>query len=255
MILTILQVSLPAGNIFGITAATPENPDSFEIFKFAVQSSQSGESIPVQQPINQQQQQQQQPIVERDTAQNTHFANLDSRIQVLSHATNDIVRELGNQNTKSEAQHAELLKRLDQASAFDARLQRIEQALQTIQRDLEGKDYRDRFAQLQETLKSSHLSLSENLQGHFLDGEIPYIQITICISGFSTNKSPQQPSQLLHLAWASSSSSSSPSKCSSPCHTLSTSVVAQTCLRNSSRRFLDLVLRNSSGWTNTSSTL
>ena len=190
MILTALQVFLPAGNIFGMTAATPENPDSFEIFKFAVQSSQFGESIPVQQASNQkqqqQQQQQQQPIVERDTAQNTQqFANLDSRIQVLNHATNDIIRELGNQNTKSETQHAELIRRLDQASAFDARLQRIEQALQTIQRDLEGKDYRDRFAQLQETLKSSHLSLSENLQGHFFDGEIPYIQITIlCIFEF-----------------------------------------------------------------------
>lgn len=174
MILTALQVSLPAGNIFGMTAATPENPDSFEIFKFVVQSSQSGESIPVQQPTNQQQQPQQ-PIVERDTAQNTQqFASLDSRIQVLNHATNDIAREIGNQNTKSETQHAELLKRLDEASAFDARLQRIEQALHTIQRDLEGKDYRDRFAQLQDTLKSSHLSLSENLQGHFLDGEITY---------------------------------------------------------------------------------
>ena len=190
MILTALQVFLPAGNIFGMTAATPENPDSFEIFKFAVQSSQFGESILVQQASNQkqqqQQQQQQQPIVERDTAQNTQqFANLDSRIQVLNHATNDIIRELGNQNTKSETQHAELIRRLDQASAFDARLQRIEQALQTIQRDLEGKDYRDRFAQLQETLKSSHLSLSENLQGHFFDGEIPYIQITIlCIFEF-----------------------------------------------------------------------
>ena len=178
MILTALQVSLPAGNIFGITAATPENPDSFEIFKFAVQSSQSGESIPVQQVNNHHhQQQQQQPIVERDTAQNTQqFTNLDSRIQILNQATNDIAREIGNQNTKSETQHAELLQRLNQASAFDARLQRIEQALQTIQRDLEGRDYRYRFAQLQDTLKSSHLSLSENLQGHFLDGEHTYVE-------------------------------------------------------------------------------
>lgn len=182
MILTASQVSLPAGNIFGMTAATPENPDSFEIFKFVVQSPQFGESIPVQQAS---QQQPQQPIVERDSTQNTQqFANLDSRIQVLNHATNDIAREIGNQNTKSEIQHAELLKRLDEASAFDARLQRIEQALHTIQRDLEGKDYRDRFAQLQDTLKSSHLSLSENLQGHFLDGEFTYAQITICIPEF-----------------------------------------------------------------------
>jgi mannose-binding lectin 1 len=43
--------------------------------------------------------------------------------------------------------------------------------LQNIQRDLEGKDYRDRFNQLHETLRSSHMSLAENLQGTILNGK------------------------------------------------------------------------------------
>lgn len=55
-------------------------------------------------------------------------------------------------------------------AALDARLQRIEQLLQNVQRDLEGKDYSSRFNQLQDTLRSSHLSLTENLQGHLLSG-------------------------------------------------------------------------------------
>lgn len=61
--------------------------------------------------------------------------------------------------------------------ALDARLQRIEQMLQNVQRDLEGKDYSSRFNQLQDTLRSSHLSLTENLQGHLLSGKSSFFPV------------------------------------------------------------------------------
>lgn len=178
-----IQVSLPVGNNFGMSAATPENPDSFEIFKFVVQSIQSGTNPPPPPPPQQQQQQRQQPIVvqQRDTTTspnlqdpsiNQQFADLGNRIQQINHATNTIIRDIGTQDSKADTRNADILRKLDQVIAgLDARMQRLETSMQTIQRDLEGKDYRDRFAQLQETLKSSHLSLSENLQTHFLDGK------------------------------------------------------------------------------------
>lgn len=179
------KVTLPVGNNFGMTAATPENPDSFEIFKFVVQNTPSGTNPPPPPPPQQQQQQQQQqqPIMvqQRDTPQDQsqnldpksitqQFVDLGSRIQLINHATNNIIREIGSQGSKSETRNADILRKLDQVIiGLDARMQRLEQNMQAIQRDLEGKDYRDRFAQLQETLRSSHLSLSENLRGHFLD--------------------------------------------------------------------------------------
>ena len=176
-----IQVSLPVGNNFGMSAATPENPDSFEIFKFVVQTTQSGTNPPPPPPH----QQQQQPIVvqQRDTTNapntqdqssiNQQFTDLGNRLQQINHATNNIIRDIGNQDSKSDSRNADILRKLDQVIAgLDARMQRLETNMQTIQRDLEGKDYRDRFAQLQETLKSSHLSLSENLQTHFLDGKL-----------------------------------------------------------------------------------
>lgn len=178
-----IQVSLPVGNNFGMSAATPENPDSFEIFKFVVQSIQSGTNPPPPPPPQQQQQQRQQPIVvqQRDTTTspnlqdpsiNQQFADLGNRIQQINHATNTIIRDIGTQDSKADTRNADILRKLDQVIAgLNARMQRLETSMQTIQRDLEGKDYRDRFAQLQETLKSSHLSLSENLQTHFLDGK------------------------------------------------------------------------------------
>lgn len=167
------KATLPAGNTFGITAATPENPDSFEIFKLAVESIQSGTQP---NPVPDQQQQQQQPIGGRDTTTqqnqgvsgsiNQQFVELGSRLQLINHASNNLIRDIANQNSKAENRHNDLIREIHN---LDARTQKLEQSLQNIQRDLEGKDYRDRFAQLQDTLRSSHLSLSENLQENFID--------------------------------------------------------------------------------------
>ncbi|KAJ5760612.1 hypothetical protein N7520_007768 [Penicillium odoratum] len=173
------KVALPSGNTFGITAATPENPDSFEIFKFILESAAG--QIPQGTPQQEQQEKQQQPIVKQEIppAQagsvkdySTQFFELGNRMQAQSKATNSIIQDLKSQFLKSETRHDEILRNTasrDQLNSLDARLQRIETLLQNIQRDLEGKDYSSRFTQLQDTLRSSHLSLSENLQGHFLN--------------------------------------------------------------------------------------
>jgi mannose-binding lectin 1 len=103
------------------------------------------------------------------------IADLSGRVQLTGKATNTILQELKNQAQKAEQRYAELLqKSLAQDRQFaqlDNRLSRVEQLLQVIQNDLQSKDYSGRFNQLHETLRSSHLSLSENLQGHLLSGK------------------------------------------------------------------------------------
>jgi mannose-binding lectin 1 len=180
------KVNLPVGNTFGFTAATPENPDSFEIFKFIL-SSATGQGQTYQGSTQQQQEKQEpianqnQPPVIRDTGNpvidagiGAQFVDLQGRIQLQNKATNTIIQDLKAQAGKSDARHTEIMQKLaskEQVAALDARLQRIESLLQNIQRDLEGKDYSSRFNQLQDTLRSSHLSLTENLQTHFLSGK------------------------------------------------------------------------------------
>jgi mannose-binding lectin 1 len=174
-----VQVALPTGNNFGITAATPENPDSFEIFKFVVQPSASGTNAapPAQPQANQQpnvNQGQARPVDPR-SINSDQLVDLSSRIQSLNDATNSIAHDVRSLSSKAESRHIELQKMAtkEQVANLDARLQKIEQLLQNIQRDLEGKDYRDRFNQLHETLRSSHMSLTENLQGTLLNGKHP----------------------------------------------------------------------------------
>ena len=141
-----------------------------------MESIQTGTPPPVQQQY-QPQQQQQQPLAGRDNPppsqnQQSGSANQDllARFQQVTDATTNTMREISNQNIKTDNRHNDLLR---EVRNLDSRLQKMEQALQVVLRDLEGKDYRSSFLQLQETLRSSHMSLSENLQGHVLDGEFP----------------------------------------------------------------------------------
>ncbi|KAJ5940281.1 hypothetical protein N7516_000449 [Penicillium verrucosum] len=164
------KVALPAGNTFGITAATPENPDSFEVFKFILDTPQ--------QPIrNQVPNQPAQPVTNTGTEATMNglaaqIADISGRIQLTGKATNTILQELMNQAPKADQRHAELIQKSlaqdRQLAQFDSRLSRVEQLLQVLQTDVQSKDYSGRFNQLHETLRSSHLSLSENLQGHLL---------------------------------------------------------------------------------------
>ncbi|KAJ6119735.1 hypothetical protein N7523_004015 [Penicillium sp. IBT 18751x] len=181
------KVALPAGNTFGITAATPENPDSFEIFKFILESA-SGQSAPVyqnnapQQPVQNQAPPANPPPVASagrnglDASIAAQFVDLGGRLQLANKATNTILQDMRSQAAKSESRHAELQQNLATKSdlaALDARLQRIETLLQSVQRDIQGRDYSGSFSQLHDTLRSSHLSLTESLQGHLLSASTP----------------------------------------------------------------------------------
>ncbi|CEL08812.1 hypothetical protein ASPCAL11957 [Aspergillus calidoustus] len=175
------KVTLPAGNTIGLTAATPENPDSFEVFKVVLETVAPGvgKAPPIQQQSSNQQAppppQQRNPQGQAGSGDlssiNAQFVDLGSRIQLINHATNNVLREVGNQANKLDTKQAELLQKLatkEQVAGLDARLQRLEQILLSIQRDLEGKDYRDKFNQLHETLRSSHLSLADNIKDNLL---------------------------------------------------------------------------------------
>lgn len=95
------------------------------------------------------------------------FADLHNRLQFLNHATSNVHKELSALSRRSDSRHQELLQNTvtkDQLSNIETRLQRIEQALLALQRDAEGKDYRNQFAQLHKAIETSHLSLTEALQ-------------------------------------------------------------------------------------------
>lgn len=142
-----------------------------------------------------------------DKDYSTQFFDLSNRLQLQSKAINAISQDVKGQATKGDTRHSEVLRNTasrDQVASLEARLQRIESALQSIQRDLEGKDYSGRFNQLHDTLRSSHLSLTENLHGHLLSGKFHHKLLEPGFIEIDTNISYSyhclhSPHGLLHL--------------------------------------------------------
>lgn len=165
------QIKLPSNYIFGISAASAETPDSFEVYNFIVSttSSTAREEPRHHTPQNPP------PVLEHPTdetpatafkSHESQFADLHDRLVHMSVAINHLYERLSAQGGSAEERHHELTRKLsssDQPQGLDARLQAIERTLQIIQKDIEGKDYQGQIAKLQDTLRDSHSSLAESL--------------------------------------------------------------------------------------------
>ncbi|KAL1311035.1 hypothetical protein AAFC00_001251 [Neodothiora populina] len=196
------NVNLPPNYFFGVTAATADNPDSFEVNKFVVSTTTSiTREEPNKQPQQQQQQQQQPPHLEKldkfpsspeqlpdvDASaiqkQEEQFADLHNRLQGMSHQFANIFAEFGKLAANMDAQQKTLLERIssqqsqqqgginnnnnnDALAALSRRLETIERAVQDIKRDVEGKDYRESLKNLQQAVEGVRGGVTDQLPDH-----------------------------------------------------------------------------------------
>jgi mannose-binding lectin 1 len=187
------QISLPSGYYFGLTAATADQPDSFEIHKFIVYTSapQAGSVPPPPPPPPQQQRQpqgssQQSPLQKLDrwpgspealpdrTAdeiknQEEQFADLHNRLQGLTHQIANIFGEFEGLGRKLEERHNQLLGSMpggfptDKIDNMGRRLENLERTLDQVRRDVEGKDYREHLNQLNAAIENVKGGITDSL--------------------------------------------------------------------------------------------
>lgn len=172
-------MSLPAGYHFGISAASAETPDSFEVFKFVLTTAtsvtreqpQRKQPPPQQAPSDQQQQGNNAPV-QNAPVQNTpssssitpqEFSQLQNRVESMSQSVENIFSQLVKLAESSENRHRELVPKVDRLGGMDQRLQSVESTLAAIKKEVESRDYQGHFAKLQESLKDTHSSLLEGL--------------------------------------------------------------------------------------------
>ncbi|KAG5930128.1 hypothetical protein E4U42_002864 [Claviceps africana] len=188
------KVSLPAGYHFGITAATPDNPDSFEIFKFVVMSDStvSSEGNHGQHQQNDahhgQQQQEQQHGGTTDTndhaetipdqpAENfqtsmEQFRDLHSRIQLLQHQTLTLLAKV-TKHVESDAERTEEMKKsmetlnhdlgpLQQLGDIQTKIRKIEAEMFGMRQDIRSA-LSAHGESVQQHLAGHHSSLSQAL--------------------------------------------------------------------------------------------
>lgn len=206
------QVTLPSKYYFGLSAATAEKPDSFEVFKFLVTGTDSSgqsntESRQQQQQQQQKQQQQKQQDVKRETeppADNNpesseklrgRVSAFEDRLQKIDTTVNSISAELNSLSQKNTQRHQEAIRESVTKAQFhdlDSKLQRIESTLSDIRKDLEGRDYSKQFSKLQKQLQTSHSNLADNLQSTLMSSTYPSLYI-------QTAKAIQIPNPFLNF--------------------------------------------------------
>lgn len=195
------EVQMPAGYKWGITAATPENPDSFEVFKLVVMSEKSGNgnngnANQNQQrktkPKQQQQQQQQQKkkakpkakqeddsqFAARDEVPDESFdlpdddldttasqlADLHNRIQTVNQHAATIHRTLSTSQKTADKRHGDLSKLLGEIRSD---LRRLE-ALSGMSKKLDAleKEVKGLRGEVGSKMKASEKTLKSVLTDH-----------------------------------------------------------------------------------------
>ncbi|KAL8988945.1 MAG: hypothetical protein Q9177_002062 [Variospora cf. flavescens] len=162
------KIKMPSGYFFGVSAASADTPDSFEIYKF-VTSSAPG--VTRELPKRESPPQQPPPAANpggQTTDQGTQqassngqltvqFTELQNRLSTLSQSLDNVFREVQSLSAKSDARHQDLTKRV----SFNEQLNTMDQKVQSIENTL--RDYSGQFSSIRGVLKDSHSTLNEGL--------------------------------------------------------------------------------------------
>ncbi|KAL2024406.1 hypothetical protein VTK56DRAFT_8217 [Thermocarpiscus australiensis] len=211
------KIRLPSGYHFGITAASAENPDSFEVFKLVVltgdanthqgyadqqeaasnQGSGSGVKQPrmnfgrygqtvVEDPYDN-------AIPDEDadkiTSSKAQFADLHNRLQSVNHHLSTIFRSIAENHGVGEHRHAEtsamlsdvknlLTTRLDKLDALEHRLRDIEREMRSLRQELAGR-LSDSERSIKYHVSDTHETLSRHVQVHAKTGHTRLILVVV----------------------------------------------------------------------------
>lgn len=169
---------MPPDYYFGITAATAETPDSFEVNKFTVFNSASNTREEPYRPPP--------PPPRFDTQPNTptsqygssqaQFEDLHNRLQTLSNVVetlsqnlNNLAGEVQRQGSDSAGRHNEIIRNLPTTAE---KLHSLDAKLDGLDGTIRGLD--SRFGYLQTTVKDHHKNLADSLPTQLKDGMHPF---------------------------------------------------------------------------------
>jgi mannose-binding lectin 1 len=186
------KINLPPGYFFGVSAAAADNPDSFELYNFIASTT---DSITREEPGSRQNQGSHVEKLDKfpgipealpDTDASTikaeadKFADLHNRLQGMTHQIANMFGELERMSRQMNDRHAELMAKLGANNVADSsdkpqqtnsdallplsrRIENIERIAYAIQRDVEGKDYREHLSNLQQSIEGVRGGLTEHL--------------------------------------------------------------------------------------------
>jgi lectin, mannose-binding 1 len=183
------KIQLPEDYYFGLTAATADNPDSFEIDEFVVISeppshpappaaqqssasgSQGGDQAPPLQKLDRfPGSPEALPDKNPDEIKGTdaQFEDLHNRLQGMTHQTANLFQEFDIQRKTLDHMLQTIMAALppnheNHIVSINKRLDHLEQMVHKMSRDLETRDYKEHITDLQSAVESIRGGLREHL--------------------------------------------------------------------------------------------
>ncbi|KAL2392795.1 hypothetical protein ABEF93_000753 [Exophiala dermatitidis] len=174
------KVNLPSDYAFGLTAASDDPPDSFEVFAFVLSS------IPTPPPSSnqqgqgntQEQAQQKQPLQDFGlpqmddtpasyyTTSEAQFTDLHNRLNLLAKSITNLFGEIQRHTAAEEARYKEILARMPNGqmiSSLDSRVANLDRIVSNLERELKSSDHKAQFAKISEQIAQTHVGVTEHV--------------------------------------------------------------------------------------------
>ncbi|OAL38479.1 hypothetical protein AYO20_02128 [Fonsecaea nubica] len=171
---TTAKVALPLDYGFGMTAASADPPDSFEVFGFTLSSLTAPPATQEsnQQAFSQNQNQGQGMMQMEDhpasyyTTTETQFADLHNRLNLISKSIQNLFGEVQRVSATLESRHAEILARMPNSqsiASLDNRVANLDRVVSSLEKELKTGDHRTQFAKLSEQIAETHVGVTEQV--------------------------------------------------------------------------------------------
>ena len=170
---TTSSASLPPDYNFGLTGASSDPPDSFEVFKFALSPATP---VPPRVFLQNQNQNSKPRQVRPDNPPSSssqsgdsyasQFEDLNSRLNLLSKSISNLFDLVSKQSQTAETQHQTLLSKLPNTqliSTLDTKISNLDKLVGTLASDLKNSDHSTQFRKLSEQVAKTHESVTEQV--------------------------------------------------------------------------------------------
>jgi mannose-binding lectin 1 len=155
------KITLPSDYSFGISAASAETADSFEIFKFVLSTTSSTtREEPTKSPPQNAHAAPEDAKASTIVSQESQFADLHDRLQNMAHVLDGVYEEVVKLSLLSEGRHQEIARNFVSGDKLNA----MDQKLQSIETTVQG--YQQQFLGLQKLVRDSHSRLTVGLPQH-----------------------------------------------------------------------------------------
>ena len=165
------QIQIPPDYTFGISAASAESADSFEVFKFVLSTSsptpreEPRRDEAVKSPAQNSYRAPEDAKASSITSQESQFADLHDRLQRMAHVLDATFEEIVRLSHLAEGRHQEIVRNFVSKDKINS----MEQKIQTIDSAVQG--YQQQFTNLQKLVRDSHSRLTVGLPQHMSESK------------------------------------------------------------------------------------